>query len=333
MRELVIVIADLYLSADSAAAVEPSLPAFARLVRFGERLTLERGWRQWLAQWIGRNDLAHAEPANVVAASRLPEGVAGDAAAWLATPLHLAAGLTTLHFDARGILRPPREELEQLAQDFRHSFRDLGSSLIPLDSREFLLLQPSIPSTLTTEPARIAGGHVSDALPKGAGAAKLRRLGAEIEMWLHEHPVNRARAGRNELEISTLWIWGGGDVASITRSSASTLPRAFGSDSYLSALWQLGGEQIQPLPEQLDAAFSYAPAAVLVIEAGRMSSMSVSESLAEVDRRFIAPAVEALRRRDLDRLSVLVNDRRVVLSSGAHRRFWRRSRPVLESLR
>ena len=320
MRELVIVIADLYLAADAAAA-EPGLPGLAQLVRFGERLPLERGWREWLARWIGRDDLARVAPANLVAAR-------GNES-WLATPLHLQAGLTTLHFDARGILRPPPEELAELASDFRRTF---DSTLVPLESGEFLL-QAAIPATLTTEPARIAAGHVAEALPKGAGAARLRRLGAEIEMWLHEHPVNRARMARNDLSITTLWIWGGGEHAPIERSTAGVVARGLGSDSYLRALWQLTGGQTEPLPEQLDAAFSYAGAAVLVVEVGRMSRVSVSESLGEVDRRFIAPAVDALRRRDIDRLSVLVNDRRLLLGSRAHHKFWRRSRPVLESLR
>jgi hypothetical protein len=318
VRDLVIVIADLYLAA--AATAEPALPGLAQLVRFGERLTLEHGWREWLARWIGRDDLARVAPANVVAAR---------SNSWLATPLHLEAGLTTLHFDARGILRPPPEEMEQLALDFRQTF---GSTLVPLDSGEFLL-QTSAPPTITTEPARIATGHVAEALPKGEGAPKLRRLGAEIEMWLHEHPVNGARARRNEPAITTLWIWGGGDDVPIERTPAGALPRAFGSDSYLRALWRLAGGEAQKLPQQLDAAFSYAPGAVLVVETGRISRMSVSESLTEVDGRFVAPALQALRRGDLGRLSVLVNDRCLVLDSSAHRKFWRRSRPVLESLR
>lgn len=339
MRELVIVITDLYLPAalPAGAVDESSVPGLGRLARFGRRLMLEHGWREWLARWIGRDDLARATPASVVAAGTQADGDPGEVA-WLATPVHLAAGLTTLHFDVRGILRPAREEIEQLAADFHRSFHDSGVRLVPLDSGELLLmLQPAIPPTMTTEPARMAAGRVSDALPEGGGAAKLRLLGAEIEMWLHEHPLNRARAGKNDVVISTLWIWGGGEGAAVTRNLPGALPRAFGSDSYVRALWQLAGHDTHPLPEQLDRTFGYAPGAVLAIEAGRMlrgnSAGGLSEGLAELDRRFVAPAVDALRRGELDRVSVLVNDRHLALTSGAHRRFWRRPRPFLESLR
>lgn len=320
MREIVIVISDLYLSdlhgPDTPATPPVALPGMDRIARFGERLPLDRGWRDWLARWVGRQDLEQAPVSTIAGAGR-----ADAAATWMATPLHLAAGLTTLHFDARGILRLSAAELEELALDFARVFHDVG--LVPLASGEFLLLQSVTPAATTTEPARIVGGNVADALPQGAGAPTLRRLGAEIEMWLYEHPVNVARAGRGELPISTLWMWGGGGRLT-HRSTSGELPRAFGSDSYLQGLWRLCGGEAQSLPPQLDA--TYAGSVVLVVETGRIS-------LGELDRRFVAPALEHLQRRDVERVSILANDRLLVLASGHQLKFWRRARPALERLR
>ena len=343
MREIVIVISDLYLSdlrgPDTPATPPFALPGMDRIARFGERMPLDRGWRDWLARWVGRQDLAQAPVSTIAGAGR-----ADAAATWMATPLHLAAGLTTLHFDARGILRLSAAELEELALDFARVFHDV--SLVPLASGEFLLLQSVTPAATTTEPARIVGGNVADALPQGAGAPTLRRLGAEIEMWLYEHPVNVARVSRGELPVSTLWMWGGGarqthrtisgelpistlwmwgGGARLThRSTSGELPRAFGSDSYLQGLWRLCGGDAQSLPPQLDA--TYAGSVVLVVETGRIP-------LGELDRCFVAPALEHLQRRDLERVSILANDRLLVLASGHQRKFWRRARPALERLR
>lgn len=240
----------------------------------------------------------------------------------MATPLHLAAGLTTLHFDARGILRLSPQELQQLALEFDRTFHE--GRLVPLESGEFLLVQAAVPAATTTEPARIIGGKVADALPRGEGASRLRRLGAEIEMWLHEHAVNLARSARGELPISTLWIWGGGAVTPIARSTPDALPLAFGSDSYLEGLWRLCGGKAQSLPRQLDA--TYAGSVALVVEAGRML-------LAEIDNHFIEPAVEALQRHAVERVSILANDRCLTLRSSGRRKFWRRARSALETLR
>ena len=314
MPEIVIVISDLYLPV--ACEAPASLPGLDRIATFGEQRVLEHGWRGWLARWIGREDLADMPPS--VVASESPH----ELMSWMATPVHLAAGLTTLHFDARGILRLTPDEQQTLALDFERSFH--GLRLMSLESGEFLLLQPRVPAVTTTEPARIAGGHVADALPKGEGASQLRRLGAEIEMWLHEHPVNLSRASRNQLTISTLWIWGGGTGSCAARRAVSGLPRAFGSDSTLQGLWRSCGSASQPLPEQLDS--THAEGAVLVVETGRMS-------LAELDRRFIAPAVEGTRRGATTRVSILANDRCLAMSANARRKFWRRRRRALESLR
>ena len=320
MREIVIVISDLYLSdlrgPDTPATPPFALPGMDRIARFGERMPLDRGWRDWLARWVGRQDLAQAPVSTIAGAGR-----ADAAATWMATPLHLAAGLTTLHFDARGILRLSAAELEELALDFARVFHDV--SLVPLASGEFLLLQSVTPAATTTEPARIVGGNVADALPQGAGAPTLRRLGAEIEMWLYEHPVNVARVSRGELPVSTLWMWGGG-ARQTHRTISGELPRAFGSDSYLQGLWRLCGGEAQSLPPQLDA--TYAGNVVLVVETGRIP-------LGELDRCFVAPALEHLQRRDLERVSILANDRLLVLASGQQLKFWRRARPALERLR
>ena len=60
----------------------------------------------------------------------------------------------------------------------------------------------------TTEPARCVGGGWSQRPAARAGRAAVRRLGAEIEMWLHWHPVNAARADRGSLPSTALWFWG-----------------------------------------------------------------------------------------------------------------------------
>ncbi len=313
MRETVIVISDLYVPGTPAPA-PLALPGLDLIARFGDCSRLDSGWRDWLARHVGRQDIAQAPVSSVAAAGR----TLTSKSVWMATPLHLAAGLTTLHFDARGILQLSAHELAQLALDFQRTFHD--ASLMPLESGDFLLLRDTLPATITTEPARIVGGKVADALPRGEGASQLRRFGAEIEMWLHGHAVNLAR----ELPISTLWIWGGGAYTPLARSTADALPLAFGSDSYLGGLWQLCGGEARPLPRQLDA--TYAGSVVLVLESGRMS-------LSEIDRDFIVPALDALRAHAVERVTILANDRCLALTSSGQRKFWRRARSALETLR
>src|SRR6202051_3529842 len=85
VHDLVIVIADLYLSA-GACLVAEGHAGLERLARFGRKVWLTEGWRAWLARGAGRAELAAAAPA-VVAALCTQERAADFL--WLATPVHL----------------------------------------------------------------------------------------------------------------------------------------------------------------------------------------------------------------------------------------------------
>jgi hypothetical protein len=356
VREIVIVISDLYLPAASEGGPLGSIavPGLEHAARFGATSLLENDWRAWLAQWLGREELVGAAPASVAAA-----GVAGgrDAAArtaWIATPVHLVAGMTSLHLERRSILRPSPAELAGFAADFQSTFQDSGFHLEPLESGDFLMLGPGGLHAQTTEPARSMGGSVADALPGGTGAAPLRRLGAEIEMWLHEHPVNVTRTNRGEPPVSALWLWGGGPASlgpvSLRRAdgndagpqsgpNVAVTDLAFGTDAYLRGLWRLHAGDIRPLPEQFDALFGYplAQRAVLVMEVGQVlhsdPKQTLFDAVAELDRRFISPALKASRRGEVERVALVANDRQLVVRARDRVKLWRRPRPGLEGLR
>src|SRR5204863_146838 len=169
VREIVIVIADLYLphgtngAPPGAAAVAGAAPGIGSAGRFGQRAALEHGWREWLAHELGRADLAGAAPACVAAAEVAPAGPAALASGtpWIATPLHLSAGAARLALDHRGVLRLPPAELATLAADFQDTFGVSGFTLTPLSCGDFLLRTAGIAAVATTEPARCVGGALA----------------------------------------------------------------------------------------------------------------------------------------------------------------------------
>ncbi len=332
MREIVIVIADLYLppGANGASvagdAVLGAIPGIEYAGRFGERTALQHGWREWLAQALGREDLAGAAPACIAAAAAevapglAPAGASGTM--WIATPLQLTAGAARLHLDHRGILRLPRAELAALAAAFQDTFAGCGFTLTPLSSGDFLLTTAGTAAVATTEPARCAGKDVAEALPRGPAAAPLRRLMAEIEMWLHGQALNEARIRRGEPPVTTLWPWGAeGRAVQPERREARATLRAFGADPYVSGLWHLQADVCRALPERLEdvLAEKHASGVVLVVELGQ-------ESLARLDARFVSPALKALRRGEVSSVTLIANDTRVTLRRRSHLRLWRRAR-------
>lgn len=343
MREIVIVVDDLYLpraaeaEAPAPAAGFAAVPGIESAGRFGERARLPRGWREWLVCHVGRPDLAGLAPACVAAAPHA-QGGQGFSASWIATPVHLSAGLTRVHLDHRGLLRLTPAEQAALAADFRRTFASADLSLLPLPSGDFLLETCGIAPVATTEPARCAGGDVAPCLPQGPAAAPLRRLTGEIEMWLHAQALNEARVQRGEPPVNALWLWGAAGRRPPPAPAAPEEPGpAFGTDAWLAGLWHLLGSACRPLPERLEDVLAQegAQRAVLVTEAGgevqRVNESSVAQAVARLDARFVSPALRALRRGELASVTLIVNDTRATLRRGSRLRLWRRPRAGLGS--
>jgi hypothetical protein len=345
VRELVIVIADLYLPRERGSPSGDGfhdIPGIECVARFGARAPLPRGWRNWLLATIGRTDLEEVAPA-CIAAAALETG--GDAAAtaehrlaagtrWIATAVHVRAGLTHAHLDPRGLLRLAPAEQGALAADFAGHFGSAHHTLIPLPSGEFLLGTLGLTPCATEEPARHAGGVLEQLMPSGPAAAPLRRLLAEIEMWLHAQPLNEARSARGEAPVTALWPWGAtGRIVQPEQRALCGHLVAFGRDAWLEGLWRLQGEVCRPVPQHLEEVLAAgASVAVLTLELRgqlRDERDTVSAALSRLDERFIAPALQRLRRGALTGVTVVLNDTRVRVGRGSLRRFWHRPVPGL----
>jgi hypothetical protein len=367
VEEVVIVITDLYLtSAAEAASIRGvELPGLARIARYGHGQPLDHGWRPWLAAWSGQGELAQSAPATIAAvASRAKAHEVNDRMMWLATPVHLVAGLASVHMDARGLLQVDLDTRRALAQDFNKVFAGSGFRLEALQSAGFLVNGPRIGDADTIEPARILGASVTDVLPEASTAPTLRRLVAEMEMWLHEHPVNVDRMRRGRLPITALWLWGGGAAregvdlgveppvgldttdtvpASVVRGAALAatgrpIPGvAFGDDPYLHGLWRASGSNARTTPGSFEEVLGHTSRrAVFVLELSQAfdqhRNWTIREALADLDRRWIVSALDALRRRDIGRVTVVANDHRLTLGTRDPWKLWRMPRPALTAL-
>jgi hypothetical protein len=337
VHEIVIAVADLYLTRAGPSQLG-ALPGLERAGRFGARAALPRGWRGWLAGRLARTDLNEHAPAAIASAALEAADAAlrPDATSWLATPLHLSAGLTRVHLDHRGLLRLSRAEQAVLAAQFQSTFGRSGYELTPLHAGDFLLRTPGIGPLESAEPARCAGGEVAEALPRGAAAGELRRLLSEIEMWLHTLALNEERARRGAAPVTTLWLWGaqGRMMPAEPRGAADTAV-SYGRDAWLEGLMRLTGGSSHALPERLLGPREDAPLAVYALEVGgelqHFGHATMAQALARLDADFISPALAALRQGSCQRLTILLNDVSVSLGRASHFKLWRRSRAGLES--
>ena len=332
MRELVLVLPDLFLAATAGRSTPVAPQAALSLLRWSTPRLMRGGWRAMLARGVAREDLALVDEASVVdAALRLPAGEIEDA--WLATPLHLMPGLKTLHFPANGLLRLNAAEAAELASEFAAVFGRDGLALAPAGSAGFVLRGFPAPGVLAVDPARLIGAALEDCLPSGAGSADLRALASEIEMWLHELPLNRKREIRGEPRISSLWLWGGGQpprdpiCASEAGRDHARWRLLASDDAWVHALAQLAGLRTCSLHDL----------SVNDLTDGEVDTACVVAPLAEsdaqsFDERYIAPAVRALGEGRLGALVLAANDRWVAVTAADRYKFWRMRRSFVAAV-
>jgi hypothetical protein len=352
VAELVFILTDFFSVADAAgpAVAEgaglPRLPVLETMLARSRAEPLDSDWRGWLAGRFA-GELRASAPA-----APLTDSAAGTVAAawdawpqigpargqvWLASPVHYYAGIDSVYLHPSGLLRLDRREQDTLVADFGRVFAGSPWALRSIGQRELLLSGPPLAAS-GADPARFAGSDPSAGLPRGEGAAALRGLGAEMEMWLYEHPLNLERHSRGELPVTTLWLWGGEAndglplaVRARTRAQPVQPAQLYGRDTYAEALWRLQGREAQALPASLDVTPIAADADAILLYS-LLQPAGLTAALLQFEQHWLAAALRALRRRRVSLLRLVIGRRCYSLGWFDLARFWRARAPWWETL-
>ena len=330
--ELILILTDFFPSTQSAPTDLPRLAALETLLAKSRHQGLPQGWRGWLADRFATPQIAALAPAATVARARMPASAGGH---WLATPVHWFAGLDSVHLHPDGLLQLSAQEQAALIADFQTVFADTSWRLHAIGARELLLSGPTLEAS-GADPAQFAGLDPSGGLPQGAHAATLRRLGVEIEMWLHEHRVNQERRARGELPVTTLWLWGAlaqprTRVADAPIEASQRSVRLYGRDPYAQALWQLRSGQSEALPADLEHTLETDASARIVLLPA-LGADGLAGVLQRLEAQWFAPALQGLRARRLRAIRLLAASSCYQLTWPQLARFWRRPTPWWEQL-
>lgn len=327
MQRLTLIFSDLFVPEEAArerALQAPlDLPNLDWLLRYAAERRPVGDWRRWLCEELGQSALAGLPPAHLVAHRA---GHSLDAGTWLATPLRLEARLDHVRLVDRGLLRIEDDERDAWCAEFARHFGPTVA-LHPGNARCFILTGVNGAEVRTQDPARLLDMDIGASLPAGKGAGELRRLGAEIDMWLHSSALNEARERNRRPRISSLWLWGGGAASASMPTTALSADVALqGQDPWLAALAEAGGREVTRGATDFASAGN---AAHVVAEFAPMSG-APDETLPRIDAHWLAPARAALSRGELHLLEIVANDRCFRIRARPAWRVWRRPRRWFE---
>jgi hypothetical protein len=220
--------------------------------------------------------------------------------------VHLAAGLDDLR-----LVLPPAPSVDEQAQ--------LLASVQPLLALAGFDLQPSPAGhpqhwyLTSTQPLKVisysprAGfaTRVYDTLPQGADGAALRRVMTEVQMLLHEHPVNQQRARRGVPALNAVWLWGAAPLQLVTQQ---TMQRVVSNEPYVQGLAEHLHLDCWPLPAE--------GRALLSVDAEQVLLVLPNDVHASLDVQWFEPIHQALLRGEIETLDLYLDHWRVTLRGG-----------------
>lgn len=258
-------------------------PHLARLIARGrpEGLPVETGNSAVLARLFG------IEMAELAAVALAAEGIAPGTERWFhADPVHLLAGMHSLTlFDSRHFRIEPDESAALLATLNRHFAGEI-EFLAPHPMRWYARFRKA--PTVDSPPLdAIAGKAIAADLIAGPDARELQRITMEIQMLLHDHPVNEAREERNEASLNSLWFTGGGSY----RKPEASFDQVMADDFQARALAAAAGIRLVPLTANLGQ-----------LPDGHTLVILDRSRHGQHDEAWFAPALRSLQRGDLEQV-------------------------------
>ena len=258
------------------------------------------------------------------------DGTAAGDAHWLrADPVHWRVMRDRIVLD-RAVTDLTRLEAETLTRAIADHF---GSRLSPraVCPARWYLESATAPALETTPLASAIGRDIGPLLPLGEAARPYRAMLNEVQMLLHDHPVNTDREARGLLAVNAIWLWGGGKRPEKPQTKLCEV-WADAGDAARIAAWC--GYAVRRVPPRI-ADIPDSGRAIVVIGALESAAQSGdpygwAEALAGLERDWFSGLLSRRAERSTITISDPINGRALVLGPTDRWKFWRRCRALAD---
>jgi hypothetical protein len=312
------------------AAVDVRLPALELLIARGRRSLRDT---QALEEWLAGQFEVEPQGLAAGALSVLAEGDDPGGATWArADPIHLRLLRDRVVVVPGAAFRVAQDEADALCATLNRHFE--GRLALRAQSPGRWVARLSGPLELPLTCALAAAGR--ELIPGAAGDALLN----EVQMALHEHPVNEAREARGEPAINSLWLWGAGSTPTGARARWQSVTA---DDLVVRGLACVAKATARPAAASVGHWLERAPEDgrhLVVLDALRAplalaDPAGTKAVLQELERDWFAPLLDALRAARIGMVTLHVPDAGLEVETirGDLRRLWKRPRPLAAWIR
>ena len=267
----------------------------------------------------------------VAAVTRVLDMGVIDKGWWLrADPVHLQPDRDRLMLSDNALLQITQDDADQLTAEILQTFGADGWVLKAARPGRWYLKPARAARIRTTPLADVVGHDIHPYLPQGKDGKHWHTVLNEVQILLHTASANAAREARGQLPVNSLWFWGSGRLPSL-KPVAWT--HVWSQEPVSLALARLAGVTSRGTPKDFDDwARQASPhgAHLLVLDQARAAVQYRQADdwrafIDDLERDWIAPALHAIKRRELHALELYDDQGRGYrLTSSGARRWWRR---------
>jgi len=192
------------------------------LLRFGRASVLSQATDLLWLQQLGISVQDEAQLARWLLAAESPADLPAHGSLLLAQPVHLSLQRDSFALDE--LVQLSATEYQTLSRLFNQFFAETQLTFIPSVTRRYWFLHSPQPLQLQTHLLQTALQHnIQGCMPTGADAQQLRSIMNQLQMLMHEHPINQQRAQHGIPEVNSLWFSGVSHAQSVPPAAESKL--------------------------------------------------------------------------------------------------------------
>lgn len=262
-------------------------------------------------------------------------GTPGEGFWFCAQPVHIHIARDHLVLTDPADLDLPDAQADALREAILPLLAEASATLAAPNGTRWYLSADALNGLDTTSPLRACGHNIDIWMPDGDGRRVWLKLQNEIQMTWFAHPINEAREAEGRLPVNSIWLHGGGRIATAQPAHAiavtsvlSTNPAALGLARHAGLTDAAPGEA---LPPQWQAPHGDRP----LVELDDLAPHFVRQDWARwrdawthVDQAWLAPALAQLEQGALASITlVLCGDNHsasVTVRRADLHKFWRR---------
>jgi hypothetical protein len=194
------------------ASGSPDLRVLSAMLHGARRLPDVADWRGGVLSALDMAEVATWGMGSM--AARAIASLPQETGVCLASPVHAVAGMSRMFLAAPAASALDVDKREVLRRAFNAEFGAADLHLHAVGSG-WLLQAPFAAAASDGSPESLQGVALAREPAASAAARSLRRLGAEVEMWLAGLSLNADREKCGEPPINCIWFWGGATTGNL----------------------------------------------------------------------------------------------------------------------